>query len=144
MANPHRSDPHLRLAHSILEQVKNRSLRKTTSYKYRPASVMKLIAQGIMPQTLPCDNPCPRDRSGPEYYFNCESCKWAKPNPFYYSSYKKASISTALRWAVWERDNFTCLVCGRRRYLSIDHIIPESKGGKTELSNLQTLCRPCN
>jgi 5-methylcytosine-specific restriction endonuclease McrA len=26
----------------------------------------------------------------------------------------------------------------------MDHIVPVSKGGKTEESNLQTLCRRCN
>jgi hypothetical protein len=56
----------------------------------------------------------------------------------------KRSIPADLRWAVWERDNFTCQFCGTRRRLSVDHIIPESQGGKTELDNLQTLCVPCN
>ena len=28
--------------------------------------------------------------------------------------------------------------------LSVDHIEPWSKGGRTELSNAQLLCRPCN
>ena len=56
----------------------------------------------------------------------------------------KASIPTDLRWEVWERDNFTCQHCGTRRHLSIDHIIPESKGGTTVLENLQTLCKKCN
>lgn len=56
----------------------------------------------------------------------------------------KQSIPPKIRWAVWERDNFTCQVCGARKYLSIDHIHPESKGGSLELSNLQTLCCKCN
>jgi len=56
----------------------------------------------------------------------------------------KQSIPPEIRWAVWERDNFTCQVCGTRKYLSIDHIHPESKGGSLELSNLQTLCCKCN
>src|SRR5216683_2707298 len=34
---------------------------------------------------------------------------------------------------------------GRRAInLEMDHIVPVSKGGKTEESNLQTLCRRCN
>ena len=53
-------------------------------------------------------------------------------------------IPEKLRWDVYERDNFTCVKCGTRRYLSIDHIIPKSKGGKTTLENCQTLCRHCN
>lgn len=56
----------------------------------------------------------------------------------------KEMISAALRWAVWERDDFTCKACGTRRNLSIDHIVAESKGGAMTIDNLQTLCRPCN
>jgi len=58
--------------------------------------------------------------------------------------YKKSHISSNLRWQVWERDNFICQKCGSRKYLTIDHIFPESKGGKAELNNLQTLCEKCN
>jgi hypothetical protein len=56
----------------------------------------------------------------------------------------KAVIPQHLRWEVFERDNFTCQHCGSRRYLSVDHIVPESKGGLLEPANLQTLCRRCN
>ena len=56
----------------------------------------------------------------------------------------KVFIPSNLRWDTWERDNFTCQHCGIRRHLSIDHIIPESKGGTLDLENLQTLCMPCN
>ena len=48
------------------------------------------------------------------------------------------------------RDNFTCCYCKNSTHaepnllLEIDHIIPVSKGGKTEENNLQTLCWKCN
>jgi 5-methylcytosine-specific restriction endonuclease McrA len=58
--------------------------------------------------------------------------------------YSKVPIPSELRWQVWERDNFTCKLCGSRTYLHADHVIPESKGGETTLENLQTLCRRCN
>ena len=58
--------------------------------------------------------------------------------------YKKKPIPNKLRWEVWKKDNFTCLKCGSRDNLVADHIIPESKGGKMEISNLQTLCQKCN
>ena len=59
-------------------------------------------------------------------------------------NYKKELVSNKLRWEVFKEDNFTCLKCKTRDNLTIDHIIPESKGGKTEKKNLQTLCKKCN
>jgi rubredoxin len=56
----------------------------------------------------------------------------------------KQPIPADLRWEVYERDNFTCRKCGARRFLSVDHIHPESRGGTLDLSNLQTLCKSCN
>lgn len=57
---------------------------------------------------------------------------------------KKVPIPHDIRWSVWERDNFTCKVCGARKNLTVDHIHPESKGGKATLENCQTLCKTCN
>ena len=37
-----------------------------------------------------------------------------------------------------------CTYCGSDKDLQIDHIIPVSKGGRTEKENLQPLCRTCN
>jgi 5-methylcytosine-specific restriction endonuclease McrA len=34
--------------------------------------------------------------------------------------------------------------CNRRENLTIDHIVPLSKGGSDHISNLQLLCRACN
>jgi len=53
-------------------------------------------------------------------------------------------VRPKLRFKVLERDGCKCVYCGAERYLEIDHIIPLSKGGKTNLNNLQTLCMKCN
>ena len=37
-----------------------------------------------------------------------------------------------------------CVQCGSTENLTMDHILPKSKGGKDELKNLQCLCFPCN
>lgn len=58
--------------------------------------------------------------------------------------YRKIPIPEELRWQVFRRDNFACKKCGRQDHLRADHVIPESKGGKATLENLQTLCQWCN
>lgn len=53
-------------------------------------------------------------------------------------------VGEVLRTQVYERDLYRCVHCGTHIGLSIDHIIPTSKGGLSVYDNLQTLCRPCN
>jgi hypothetical protein len=57
---------------------------------------------------------------------------------------KKEKISSALRARTFMRDSFKCKKCGSSDDLTVDHIHPESKGGKATDDNLQTLCRSCN
>lgn len=57
---------------------------------------------------------------------------------------KKQPITPAIRWKVWKRDGFACHYCGTQMHLSIDHIVPEFRGGTSDLSNLVTACRNCN
>ena len=45
---------------------------------------------------------------------------------------------------VMVRDNYTCCYCGLHNKLTIDHVIPESQGGKTSFENCVTACFPCN
>ena len=45
---------------------------------------------------------------------------------------------------VFKRDNFECVYCGSKKYLTIDHVIPKSKGGNNSWGNLVTCCSPCN
>ena len=43
------------------------------------------------------------------------------------------------------RDGFKCAYCRRHTArLTIDHIIPKSRGGRTEFENCVTACRECN
>ena len=57
-------------------------------------------------------------------------------------------VTPSLRYDVMKRDHFRCCLCGRSSKdgvkLEVDHIIPVSKGGKTTMDNLQTLCWDCN
>lgn len=58
--------------------------------------------------------------------------------------YFKKPIPAKLRWAVFRRDGYRCVLCGCDEDLTADHIHPEVKGGKATIGNLRTLCRPCN
>lgn len=56
-----------------------------------------------------------------------------------------------LRKSIYERDNYTCQRCGyhpkmedRSVPIQAHHIIPKSKGGSDNKSNLITLCRSCH
>lgn len=42
------------------------------------------------------------------------------------------------------RDGFRCVYCGSSSRLTIDHVIPASKGGKNNFDNCVTACQPCN
>jgi hypothetical protein len=49
-----------------------------------------------------------------------------------------------VRSVIYKRDGHACLKCGSVEKLTIDHIIPITKGGTDFISNLQTLCLFCN
>ena len=45
---------------------------------------------------------------------------------------------------IMARDRHECVYCGSREELTIDHVIPASRGGKTNFENCVTACKPCN
>ena len=53
-------------------------------------------------------------------------------------------IPGEIKDSVWKRDLGKCVWCGRKTNIEFDHIVPVSRGGKSELNNLQLLCRQCN
>ena len=49
------------------------------------------------------------------------------------------------RRAVFARDRWTCQYCGNERSaLTVDHVIPRSKGGASSWDNIVACCAPCN
>lgn len=60
---------------------------------------------------------------------------------------ERGKVTNTLRFSIYKRDGYRCRICGISELhakLEIDHIIPISKGGKSEYDNLQTLCHRCN
>lgn len=84
----------------------------------------------------------PRRREGKRYIYQLGKLK--KP-----SEWQDDPVSSSQRARILLRDQSTCQLCGRNVQednikLHVDHKIPVSKGGKTEDSNLWSLCRDCN
>ena len=55
--------------------------------------------------------------------------------------YTKVVLS---RRNIMRRDNFICQYCGKKSDLTIDHVIPKSRGGADIWENLATACEKCN
>jgi hypothetical protein len=60
---------------------------------------------------------------------------------------KRIALSKSARFAIFERDKFTCQYCGKTPpevQLHCDHILPVVEGGTNEKENLRTSCLDCN
>lgn len=55
--------------------------------------------------------------------------------------YKGVSLT---RQNIFKRDNSRCQYCETSKDLTLDHVIPKSKGGKSSWGNLVTACKRCN
>lgn len=60
-----------------------------------------------------------------------------------YVGFRHKSLKVNRR-RVLKRDGYKCGYCSSTKNLTIDHIIPRSKGGKNTWTNLVTCCSRCN
>ena len=78
----------------------------------------------------------------------CYELAVAKKGKMGFVQQQRAIINDNIRYEVLKRDGFRCRICGATAQdgvrLEVDHIIPVSKGGKSIMENLQTLCERCN
>jgi 5-methylcytosine-specific restriction endonuclease McrA len=71
----------------------------------------------------------------------------AKSTTQFLRQQERQRVTAKVRFEVFARDGNRCRVCGTTAEvepLHVDHIIPISKGGRSDLHNLQTLCQTCN
>jgi hypothetical protein len=108
--------------------------------------IKNLLDNIFITSSSPIIKPNPEPNSEPIPEPNHEP----KPN----LKYKKKSISLVLRKKVWDKyigldiGKFKCLCCNITDIIQMSfhcgHIIAESKGGETNLSNLKPICQNCN
>lgn len=48
------------------------------------------------------------------------------------------------RLAIYHRDGFRCVYCRSEEQLTLDHVLPGTRGGTNHPSNLVTCCHWCN
>lgn len=48
------------------------------------------------------------------------------------------------RHNIFKRDSYQCQYCGDKKDLTIDHVMPRSKGGRSTWKNLVAACKRCN
>lgn len=80
--------------------------------------------------------------------------QWAKDNPVknaIQTANHKALLNgsegtyTEAEWTeLCARYSYLCLCCKEQKPLTVDHVIPVTKGGRNDVSNLQPLCKECN
>jgi 5-methylcytosine-specific restriction endonuclease McrA len=86
---------------------------------------------------------------GGEYRLHAESLTIPRPVVIRLTTYVKiprdAHRRKITRRAVFARDSWTCQYCGHvRGTLTVDHVVPRSKGGASSWDNIVTCCAACN
>ncbi|MDZ4700409.1 MAG: HNH endonuclease [Rhodothermales bacterium] len=84
--------------------------------------------------------------SAPDYFLRTASLRFPWPSIvrlkyFVRVPYKRIMLS---RKNVLRRDGFRCQYCGSRDSLTVDHVLPKSRGGGDSWENLVAACTPCN
>lgn len=87
--------------------------------------------------------------NGSDSYIQTPSLKMKPPRIIrllYYEDWQTSKIHLT-RKNIFTRDHYRCQYCKQQKpknQLSLDHVIPLSRGGKTTWNNVVTACRDCN
>ena len=84
-----------------------------------------------------------------QHFIHCSSYKILVPEIIVLTDYKGTNRREARfsRRNIFLRDNFTCQYCRKKfptKKLNIDHVLPRSRGGATNWTNIVLSCIPCN
>jgi 5-methylcytosine-specific restriction endonuclease McrA len=58
--------------------------------------------------------------------------------------FSRISLIKPARNVIYKRDGHKCQYCGSTKDLTIDHVVPRSRGGGDTWDNMVTCCSPCN
>lgn len=80
-------------------------------------------------------------------YIRSATIEWRLPSVIMVSVANVSPYLSLTRKNVYIRDDYTCQWCGKHygtSELSIDHVLPVSRGGTNTWRNVVTSCRKCN
>jgi 5-methylcytosine-specific restriction endonuclease McrA len=84
----------------------------------------------------------------PGEFFRSPSTQIAVPKTVALREYAKVHAAPKLcRRSILLRDGYRCQFCGEQfpsEELTYDHLVPRSRGGRTEWGNILAACIPCN
>jgi 5-methylcytosine-specific restriction endonuclease McrA len=82
----------------------------------------------------------------PNFFVRTISRQYPYPAVIRLNEYRNVPFRNVLlnRQNIFKRDKGECQYCGSKKNLTIDHVVPKSKGGKTNWTNLITACHRCN
>lgn len=59
-------------------------------------------------------------------------------------TFRSGDAKRMWRDLIKQRDGYRCSYCGSPDNLTIDHVVPQCKGGPTSAENCRTACLSCN
>lgn len=85
----------------------------------------------------------------PDRYLNSPHTQFKFPSIVALKGYSEFRMKKLplTRSNLFRRDKYTCMYCGERfpqKELTLDHLHPSSRGGRTTWKNLVSACYPCN
>ncbi len=84
--------------------------------------------------------------AGPNSFLHTVNASYQAPSVIKVSRYISVPYKGVIlsRQNIFRRDNHECQYCGTDTDLTLDHLIPRSKGGTSNWKNLVTACKHCN
>jgi 5-methylcytosine-specific restriction endonuclease McrA len=84
----------------------------------------------------------------PDRFINSATQRWQIPCVIALKKYVRTrQVIPFSRKGVYTRDEHRCQYCGAepdKKTLTLDHVVPKSRGGKKNYENIVTSCQPCN
>mgnify|MGYP001223738719 CR=1 FL=1 len=71
---------------------------------------------------------------------------YSSPKSYVFNLYTTSSAEATRLWRrkIREKWGYKCAYCGSEKNITIDHVIPRSKGGKDSTENMVCCCHACN